>query len=157
IKENRIMKTLSPKKPRKSIAIAGIGLLGLFFATTSPVPQLIGIASLPLLFTGAASGENVSEAPAGFDDQSNGYVVQAQHDKDRKGFEKQATMEEGLGPAYTARSCAACHGQPASGGGSQVLHVIAGHLDPSGNFVGATAELGDGSAFPLVQQSGFLS
>jgi CxxC motif-containing protein (DUF1111 family) len=38
-----------------------------------------------------------------------------------------------------------------------VLHVIAGHRDSSGNFVGATAELGDGSAFPLVQQSGILS
>jgi CxxC motif-containing protein (DUF1111 family) len=143
IKENKIMKTLSPKKPTTSLAIAGIGLLGLLFATTSLVPT--------------ASGQNVSEAPAGFDNQSNGYVNQAQHDKDRKEFEEQATIEEGLGPVYTARSCAACHGQPASGGGSQVLHVIAGHQDSSGNFVGATAELGDGSALPLIQQSGFLS
>jgi CxxC motif-containing protein (DUF1111 family) len=139
------MITPSPKKPRKSIAIAGIGLLGLLFATTRFVP------------TGAASGQNVSEASAGFDDQSNGYVNQAQHDKDRNEFEKQATIEDGLGPVYTARSCTACHGQPTSGGSSQVLHVIAGHLDSSGNFVGATAELGDGSAFPLVQQSGILS
>src|SRR5262249_6128781 len=125
-------------------------------ATTSPVLQLIGIASLPLLFTDAASGQDVSEAPAGFDNQSNGYVNQAQHDKDRKEFEEQATIEKGLGPVYTARSCAACHGQPVSGGGSQMLHVIAGHQN-SGNFVGATVELGDGSALPLVPESGFLS
>lgn len=121
-----------------------------------PIPQLIGIASLTLLFTATASGQAV-EAPAGFDDRTNGFVVQAQHDKDRKEFEKQATIEEGLGPIYTARSCAACHGQPVSGGGSQMLHVIAGHPDSSGNFVGATAELGDGSVLPLIQQSGFLS
>jgi CxxC motif-containing protein (DUF1111 family) len=142
---------------RSKKMIAGVGLLGLFFATTSPLPQVIGIASLPLLFTCAASGQNVSEAPAGFDDQTNGYVVQAQHFKDRKEFEEQVTVEQGLGPAYTARSCTACHGQPASGGGSQVLHVIAGHSDSSGNFVGATTELGDGSTFPLIQQSGILS
>src|SRR4051794_22005921 len=102
------------------------------------VPRLIGITSLPLLFTGVAWGQ-VIEAPAGFNDQTNGYVVQAQHDKDRKEFEKQATIEEGLGPVYTARSCNACHSQPTSGGSSQVLHTFAGHPD-SGTFVGATAE-----------------
>jgi CxxC motif-containing protein (DUF1111 family) len=118
---------------------------------------LIGIASLPMLFTGAASGTPVSEAPAGFDNQTNGYLSQAQHNKDRKEFDEQATIEEGLGPTYTARSCNACHGQPVSGGGSQVLHVIAGHQDPSGNFVGATTELGDGSAFSLAQFSGILA
>jgi CxxC motif-containing protein (DUF1111 family) len=121
------------------------------------VPRLIGVASLPLLFIGAVSSATASEAPAGFDDQTNGYLSQAQHDKDRKEFDKQATIEEGLGPVYTARSCNACHGQPVSGGGSQVLHVIAGHLDPSGNFVGATVELGDGSALSMAQFSGFLS
>jgi CxxC motif-containing protein (DUF1111 family) len=145
-KENKTVKTLSTKKPGKLMTIAGIGLLGLLFATTSPV-----------LHIGAASGQDVSEAPAGFDDQTNGFVNPAQHDKDRGEFEKQATIEEGLGPVYSARSCAACHGQPVSGGGSQMLHVIAGHQDSSGNFVGATAELGDGSAFPLIQESGFLS
>ena len=138
------MKTPFTKKPSNSTAIAGIGLLVLLFATTSLVP------------TGAVWGQNATEAPAGFDDRSNGYVNQAQHDKDRKEFEEQATVEKGLGPVYTARSCAACHGQPVSGGGSQMLHVIAGHQN-SGNFVGATAELGDGSAFPLVPESGFLS
>lgn len=151
------MKTLFPKKPTNSIRVTGIGLFGLLLGTTSQIPHLIGIASFLLLFTSAASGQNVNEAPAGFDNQSNGYVVQAQHDKDRKEFEDQATIEEGLGPIYTARSCSACHGQPVSGGGSQMLHVIAGHSDSSGNFVGATAELGDGSALPLIQQSGFLS
>jgi len=143
-KENKIVKSPFTKKPRESIAIAGIGLFGLLFATTSLVP------------TGAVWGQNATEAPAGFDDRSNGFVNQAQHDKDRIEFEEQATIEKGLGPVYTARSCAACHGQPVSGGGSQMLDVIAGH-QASGSFVGATAELGDGSAFPLVPESGFLS
>jgi len=102
------------------------------------------------------SGQSGTEAPTGFDNLTNGFALQTEHDKNREEFENEETIAEGLGPVYTARSCASCHGQPVTGGGSQVAHVQAGHLDLSGNYVGATAELGDGSVFSLVPFSGFI-
>jgi len=110
----------------------------------------------PLAVKNTVSGQSGTEAPTGFDNLTNGFVLQTEHDKNREEFENEETIAEGLGPVYTARSCAACHGQPVTGGASQVTHVQAGHLDSSGNYLGATAELGDGSVFPLVQTSGFI-
>ena len=110
----------------------------------------------PSAFTNTIANQSVTEAPTGFDNLTNGFVSQTDHDKNREEFEQEETVAEGLGPVYTARSCASCHGQPATGGGSQVTHVQAGHLDVSGNYVGATAELGNGSLFPLAPFSGFI-
>src|SRR5688500_7728966 len=92
-----------------------------------------------------AGRTEAEEAPHGFDDLTNGFVSQSQHEKNREVFERQVTIAEGLGPVYTARSCAACHGHPMTGGGSQVTHTIAGRPDPFFGFIGATAELGNGS------------
>ncbi len=113
-------------------------------------------ALLQLMFMGAVASQSATEAPTGFDNLTNGFVSQTDHDKNRAEFENQETIAEGLGPVYTARSCASCHGQPATGGSSQVTHVVAGHLDLSGSFTGATAELGSGSVFSLVPFSGFI-
>src|SRR5262249_36080998 len=127
--------------------------------------RLLKIAGLALfaamLVSSAAlrstvSGQSGTEAPTGFDNLTNGFTLQTDQDKNREEFEHEETVAEGLGPVYTARSCASCHGQPVTGGGSQVLHVQAGHLDLSGNYVGATAELGDGSIFSLAPFSGFI-
>jgi CxxC motif-containing protein (DUF1111 family) len=98
-------------------------------------------------FRNTVSGQSGTEAPTGLDNLTNGFTLQTDHDKNREEFEHVETVAEGLGPLYTSRSCASCHGQPVSGGASQVIHVTAGHSDLSGNFVGATAELGDGSVF----------
>ena len=127
--------------------------------------RLVTIAVLALfaatLVSPLAIRNNVSaqsggtEAPTGFDNLTNGFAIQTEHDKNREEFENEETIAEGLGPVYTARSCASCHGQPVTGGGSQVVHVQAGHL-LSGNYVGATAELGDDSVFSLVPFSGFI-
>jgi len=110
----------------------------------------------PLALRNTVSSQSGTEAPTGFDNLTNGFALQTDHDKNREEFEHEETIAEGLGPVYTARSCASCHGHPVSGGGSQVVHVQAGHLDLSGNYVGATAELGDGSVFSLVPLSGFI-
>jgi CxxC motif-containing protein (DUF1111 family) len=110
----------------------------------------------PLAVRNTVSAQSGTEAPTGFDNLTNGFALQTEHDKNREEFENEETIAEGLGPVYTARSCASCHGQPVTGGGSQVIHVQAGHLDLSGNYVGATAELGDGSVFSLVPFSGFI-
>lgn len=110
----------------------------------------------PFAVRNSVSAQSGTEAPTGFDNLTNGFTLQTDHDKNREEFENEETVAEGLGPVFTARSCASCHGQPITGGGSQVLHTQAGHLDPSGNYLGATAELGDGSVFSLVPFSGFI-
>jgi CxxC motif-containing protein (DUF1111 family) len=114
------------------------------------------LVSVSFCLHAPATAQSGTEAPTGFDNLTNGFSLQTKHTKNREEFEHEETVAEGLGPVYTARSCAACHGQPVTGGGSQVLHVQAGHLDSSGNYLGATAELGDGSAFSLVPISGFI-
>lgn len=44
------------------------------------------------------------------------------------------TVEEGLGPAFNATSCAACHNVPAIGGVSPIAEVRAGRRLPDGRF-----------------------
>jgi CxxC motif-containing protein (DUF1111 family) len=70
-----------------------------------------------------------TEAPAGFDNQTNGFLGQAKFDEDREVFEEVETIEEGLGPVYNARSCVECHGNPITGGNSQITEVRAGHWE----------------------------
>jgi CxxC motif-containing protein (DUF1111 family) len=78
-----------------------------------------------------------TEAPAGFDNLTNGFTSQAQFDADRATFEERDDIAKGLGPVYNAQSCAECHQSPVTGAGSQVSELRAGHLDGAGNFVDA--------------------
>jgi CxxC motif-containing protein (DUF1111 family) len=94
--------------------------------------------AIPLLF--AQTGVSPSpEAPAGFDNGTNGCVTQAVHDQDRAVFETVEKKSDGLGPTFNGTSCAGCHSTPVSGGVSAVTELRAGHDDPAGNFVPATA------------------
>src|SRR3954451_20917976 len=78
-----------------------------------------------------------TEAPAGFDNRTNGFSTQAQFDLDRATFEERDEIGDGLGPVYNAQSCAECHQNPVTGAGSQVAELRAGHQDVFGNFVDA--------------------
>jgi CxxC motif-containing protein (DUF1111 family) len=69
------------------------------------------------------------EAPARFDNQTNGLVDQATHDTDRMAFEAINTVEMGLGPLFEANSCAVCHSNPITGGNSQIRNLRAGNFD----------------------------
>ena len=60
------------------------------------------------------------EAPAGFDDKSNGMVDEPTHEADREAFDDVEGVEDGLGPLYNAQSCRECHQNPTSGGASQI-------------------------------------
>jgi len=84
-----------------------------------------------------------TEAPAGFDTLTNGLVTQAVHDADRGTFEERDDVKKGLGPVYNAQSCAECHGNPVTGGISQISELRAGHSDGNGNFVPATLTIND--------------
>lgn len=106
---------------------------------SSSFPILFLCLVFSLLFLGvAAAGGRASEAPAGFDNLTNGFVSQSAYDSDRALFEKPETVASGLGPIYNGQSCFECHRNPVSGGNSIISVARAGHHDPSnGMFVPA--------------------
>jgi hypothetical protein len=74
-----------------------------------------------------------AEAPAGFDNKTNGFENQAAFDKDRDSFEEVETIEKGLGPVYNATSCVSCHQDPVTGSSRQIAELRAGHRKPDPN------------------------
>lgn len=76
-----------------------------------------------------------TEAPAGFDNLTNGLTSQAQFDLDREIFDEFEVIEDGLGPVYNAQACRECHQNPVSGATSQITELRVGRLDAFGNFV----------------------
>jgi len=88
-----------------------------------------------LVQTRIVTGQAPTEAPAGFDNQTNGFVSQAQFDADRAIFDSFETIADGLGPVYNAQSCRECHQNPVTGGISQIFETRAGHSAPDGTFV----------------------
>jgi CxxC motif-containing protein (DUF1111 family) len=76
----------------------------------------------------------VTEAPAGFDNVTNGNVLQAEFLESLKRFGEKETISDGVGPVYNAVSCADCHENPVIGGNSQVFELRAGHA-VGGTFV----------------------
>jgi CxxC motif-containing protein (DUF1111 family) len=104
-------------------------------------------------FQQTANSQPATEAPTGFDNQSNGLVDQATFDADRDTFNEQEEISNGLGPLYNARSCGECHANPISGGSSQVTELRAGHFDghsftdhPGGSLIN------DRAIDPLIQE-----
>src|SRR5436305_9605407 len=102
------------------------------------------LLALPMVTTNIVEGQSLSsEAPTGFDNQTNGFTDQATFDADKDTFEERdkilpdANQGGGLGPVYNAQACAECHQNPVSGGISQITEMRAGHLDSAGNFVDA--------------------
>jgi CxxC motif-containing protein (DUF1111 family) len=64
-----------------------------------------------------------SEAPTGYDNETNGLVEQAIHDQNRDVFDEVEGVADGLGPVFNAQSCRACHLNPVSGAGSQITEL----------------------------------
>ena len=85
--------------------------------------------SAALLTLPAASSGPPPEAPAGFDNQTNGFLSQADFDTVREIFEEREVIEDGLGPVYNAQACAECHQNPVTGSGSQISEFRAGRFD----------------------------
>jgi CxxC motif-containing protein (DUF1111 family) len=92
-----------------------------------------------LVFTPTVTSQSgPTEAPASFDNLTNGFTDQATFDADRAAFEEREEKEDGLGPVYNAQACVECHQNRVSGGVSQILELRAGHSGPDGSFVPAT-------------------
>jgi CxxC motif-containing protein (DUF1111 family) len=75
-----------------------------------------------------------TEAPAGFDNLTNGSISQAQFDLDLASFDEFELIDDGLGPVYNAQACRECHQNPVSGSNSQIEELRAGRLDIFNNF-----------------------
>jgi CxxC motif-containing protein (DUF1111 family) len=91
-----------------------------------------------LSFSLVVQGQSgASEAPAGFDNLTNGMVSQAEFNAARETFEERDEIADGLGPVYNAQACSECHQNPVTGAISQVSELRAGHLNSSGTFVDA--------------------
>lgn len=94
--------------------------------------------ALSLAISKRGEGQSAAtEAPTGFDHQTNGFTDQATFDADREVFEEREAVDDGLGPVYNAQSCAECHQSPVTGAISQVTELRAGHRDFFGRFVEA--------------------
>jgi CxxC motif-containing protein (DUF1111 family) len=96
----------------------------------------IGISSSLYMNNSVYSQAGVTEAPTGFDNQTNGMVDQATHEADLDVFAEQEFIADGLGPVYNAQSCGECHQNPVVGAISQVTELRAGHFNGV-NFVDA--------------------
>jgi CxxC motif-containing protein (DUF1111 family) len=88
-------------------------------------------------FVLTVEGQSATEAPAAFDNLTNGFLTQAAFDAARATFEERDEIADGLGPVYNAQSCSECHQSPVTGAISQIAELRAGHRDGSGNFVDA--------------------
>jgi CxxC motif-containing protein (DUF1111 family) len=109
------------------------------------------LASLTIAVQGQTGA---TEAPAGFDNKTNGFVSQAEFDDLRAVFEERDDIAKGVGPVYNAQSCAECHQNPVTGGGSQIAELRAGHRDGAGNFVDAPGGslINDRAIHPDIQE-----
>jgi CxxC motif-containing protein (DUF1111 family) len=98
---------------------------------------LILVLAAPMVYAVTAT-----EAPAGFDNLTNGFETQTQFDLDRANFDDREQIADGLGPVYNAQACAECHQNPVSGATSQVTELRAGTID---SFSGAFSNPPGGS------------
>lgn len=83
---------------------------------------VVALVAAPLVYA-------ATEAPTGFDDETNGFISQAQFDLDKGTFEEREDDDEGLGPVYNAQACAECHQNPTTGATSQITELRVGRFD----------------------------
>jgi CxxC motif-containing protein (DUF1111 family) len=92
------------------------------------------ITAAVLSFALVSVTTQLSEAPTGFDNKSNGVADDATHQADQVKFDEVEGLADGLGPLYNAQSCRECHQNPTSGGPSQITELRVGHRGPDGRF-----------------------
>jgi CxxC motif-containing protein (DUF1111 family) len=103
-----------------------------------PVVAMVAVAAAFLgSLTFTVEGQTVSEAPAAYDNRTNGFLFQADFDAAKAAFDELEGIDDGLGPVYNAQGCVECHQDPVSGAASQITELRAGRRDSFGNFVDA--------------------
>ena len=106
--------------------------------------RVIPVTILSVLI--AVAAYQPREAPAAFDDKSNGAVDDSTHQIDKATFEEVEELNDGLGPLYNAQSCRECHQSPVSGAASQVTELRVGHNGPDGRFHNPDIPIAHGAA-----------
>ncbi len=127
------------------------------------------LAAMFLAVSTYLGAQSVSEAPSGFDGQTNGTASQSAMDTAAGVFTEIETPEKGLGPIYNATSCVECHQNMAVGGAAETTVLRAGHVSrgehsrdnylhdsrrrndtngSSGTFTAAAAILTNGETIP---------
>jgi hypothetical protein len=100
------------------------------------IALFVSLLATSLALTPAVRSQSgATEAPALYDNQTNGFTTQAQFDADRVAFETREERATGLGPVYNAQACVECHQNRVTGGNSQIMELRAGHTLPDGTFV----------------------
>ena len=119
---------------------------------TCPFIALMFIATATISRISLAQ-EGATAAPAGFTNQTNGFVSQSVFDEDLEVFAEKETIADGLGPVFNAQSCAECHNNPVVGAGSQISEVRAGTYNgrdfiehPGGSLIN------DRAIYPEIQE-----
>lgn len=120
-----------------------------------------------LIFTRAVKSQTTTEAPAAFDNQTNGFepqgtpvppgtvnVTPGNFEADKFIFSVVDEIPDGLGPVYNAQSCRECHQNPVTGGISQISELRAGHSRADGTFVDAPGAslINDRAIDPKIQE-----
>jgi CxxC motif-containing protein (DUF1111 family) len=105
--------------------------------------SLLPLALVGLFFAAAASQS--TEAPTGFDNNTNGVTNDADHQADQTTFEEVEKLSDGLGPLYNAQSCRECHQNPVSGAASQVTELRVGHQGRDGRFLNPEIPIAHGA------------
>lgn len=118
------------------VVVIGVGLI----AGACSTEPLIGPAG------SASNSEPPVQAPAGFDNNSNGVADDPTHQIDRLKFEQTESIADGLGPLFNAQSCRECHQSPVTGGISQVTEFRVGHKSLNGKFQGPIIPINGGTA-----------
>ncbi|MBI1764275.1 MAG: hypothetical protein HYR56_22855 [Acidobacteria bacterium] len=98
------------------------------FALCATFLSLLTLSSPPV-------ASQTIEAPAGFDNQTNGLITQAAFEADLEDFAAREEIADGLGPIYNAQGCAECHQNPVVGGISQITELRVGWRDRQGSFI----------------------
>jgi Tol biopolymer transport system component/CxxC motif-containing protein (DUF1111 family) len=106
------------------------------------VIAIFAAALIAALTVPTGTAQSQTEAPAGFDNQTNGFTDQATFDSDRAAFEQREEKADGLGPVYNAQSCSECHQNPVTGAISQIFELRVGR---NSNAVATSS--GSGSVF----------
>ena len=117
-------------------------------ATVVVCAWMVGLSSVSKVNT-----TGFTEAPAGFDNRTNGHVTQDEYNSVKEVFEEVDDAKKGLGPVYNAQSCAECHQNPITGGISQIAELRVGRLldgvftdRPGGSLIN------DRATDPLIQE-----
>src|ERR1041384_3042761 len=96
----------------------------------SPLPDVSDIVQAEAQ---GVSINAVTEAPAGFANESNGVPLQfaATMEEAKDTFSEVELFEDGIGPTFNNTSCVSCHENPfqVAGTGSQITELRAGHFN----------------------------